>query len=113
MDKVSEFFSQIAQGADRVISAPKNFIKNWIEDMMKSLSMYLDLIAVILLIIIFIYCAIQYYCGSMGNKCWSIINTFKFPTTMLHKTKTINRTFQGSQTCLPYAIPIYNGDRKN
>ncbi len=113
MDNISEFFSQIVHGAERVISAPGSWIKNWFENTMKTLSFYLVLIAVILLIIIVIYCAIQYYCASTANKFWSIINIFKFPTVMLRKNKTINRTFQGPPTGLPYVIPIHNGDRKN
>jgi hypothetical protein len=117
MDKVSEFFGQIFQGAERVISAPGSWIKNWVENMMKTLSFYLVLIAVILLIIIVIYCGMQYYCASTANKCWSIKNAFKFPTVMLTKNGTKNKTkkgtFQGPPTNLPYIIPMFNGDRKN
>jgi nucleoside recognition membrane protein YjiH len=120
IETVLKTVNDIFQSTNHIISAPANWITNWIKDMMKTLYFYLAVIVVILLSIIFIYCAIQYYCASTANKCWPIMNIFEFPmnmfkcpTVMLSKKRTKNRTFQGPPAILPYVIPMHNGNRKN
>jgi type IV secretory pathway VirB2 component (pilin) len=128
METIAKTFSQIFESANHVVSAPANWITNWIKNMTQTLYLYLVVIAIIALGIMFIYCAMQYYCASTANKWFlpitNIMNMFKFPKIMLDKketknktingtnNKTINGTFQWPPTNFSYIIPMQNGDQK-